>query len=66
MKHLKRAEVNKSHCVACGCCVPMCPRGAIYIKSGVHAEVNNRLCTGCGICSRECPASLIAVKAVRP
>lgn len=64
MKSLKQAVINKRGCVACGCCERVCPRGAIYIKHGVHAEVNNNLCTGCGMCARECPASLIEVKAV--
>ncbi len=29
-----------SECVACGCCVLVCPKGAIHIAFGITAQVN--------------------------
>ena len=60
----KKAQVDAAHCVACGCCVKVCPKGALAIVQGVRAEVNRALCVGCGLCARECPASVIAVQEV--
>lgn len=59
-KALKIACVGKE-CVACGCCVKMCPRGAIYVDKGVIARVNSEKCVGCGICAKACPAAVITV-----
>lgn len=58
----RKAQVNTSDCVACGCCVKVCPRDAIHVIKGLFAQVNEDLCIGCGKCARECPASVIAVK----
>lgn len=58
----RKAEVQKDNCVACGCCVKVCPRGAITVYKGIYAEVNERLCVGCRKCEKECPASVIQMK----
>ena len=55
----RRAVVREDTCVACGCCVKVCPRGAIQILRGITARVNRARCIGCGKCVRECPASVI-------
>ena len=55
----RRAFVASSDCVACGCCVKVCPREAIAIVGGVYARVDEVKCVGCGKCARECPASVI-------
>lgn len=55
----KKAFIPKEKCVACGCCVKICPRAAIRIKHGVYAEVDLEKCVGCGKCAKECPASII-------
>lgn len=55
------AELDKRECVACGCCVKVCPRQAINVKNGIYAMVDERKCVGCGICSKECPASIIKI-----
>lgn len=39
-KNSRRAFVDASHCVACGCCVKVCPRAAIRIANGITAQVD--------------------------
>ena len=34
----RKAFVEQSDCVACGCCVKVCPLGAIQIIKGVNAS----------------------------
>lgn len=57
----KKAFVNSSDCVACGCCVKVCPIGAISIHLGITAKVDEQRCVGCGRCAKECPACVISV-----
>lgn len=61
----RRAVVDQKSCVACGCCVKVCPVGAIEIRKGIAAQVNQDTCVGCGKCARECPASVIEVQEVQ-
>ena len=56
--------VDEAHCVACGCCVKICPLQAIGIVKGLTARVNAEKCVGCGKCARECPASVIVIQEV--
>lgn len=58
----RKAVVNTRECVACGCCVKVCPRNAISIPKGIYAEINTELCIGCGKCTKECPASIITLE----
>ena len=37
--------INARKCVACGNCVPVCPMGAIYLKTGA-GQVLERVRTG--------------------
>ena len=63
MTKLKRkAFVDTISCVACGCCVKVCPIGAIRIEKGVWAQVDMEKCVGCGRCAAECPASVITIR----
>ena len=57
-----RAVVERAACVACGCCVKVCPLGAIEIVRGVAAQIDREGCVGCGRCARECPASVIRLE----
>ena len=57
----KVAGIGKE-CVACGCCVKVCPLGAIEIVRGVAAQIDRERCVGCGRCARECPASVIRLE----
>lgn len=61
----RRAAVNWDACVACGCCVKVCPLSAIQIWHGVRADVDPERCVGCGKCAKECPASVIELREVR-
>ena len=60
----RTAVVDQAVCVACGCCVKVCPLQAIKIIQGVTAQVNREKCVGCGKCARECPASIIQIREV--
>lgn len=60
----KKALVEEDLCVACGCCVKVCPLQAIEIVRGVMAQVRQEKCVGCGKCARECPASVIEIREV--
>ncbi|WP_325199916.1 4Fe-4S binding protein [Oscillibacter sp.] len=60
----RRAVVNGDACVACGCCVKVCPLSAIQVRHGVRAAVDPKRCVGCGKCAKECPASVIIIQEV--
>ena len=60
----KKAFVAQGDCVACGCCVKVCPLGAIRVVKGIMAQVNMDKCVGCGKCAKECPASVIEIREV--
>lgn len=63
MKHLSKnlASVETGLCVACGCCLKVCPRQAISICKGIFAAIDQDACVGCGRCRDECPASVISI-----
>lgn len=63
-KNRRKAVVEERDCVACGCCVKVCPLGAIQVLHGIAARVNLDKCVGCGKCVRECPASVIQLQEV--
>ena len=63
-KKRRRAVVDQKACVACGCCVKVCPLQAIAIIRGVMAQVKAEKCVGCGRCAGECPASVIEIREV--
>ena len=58
----RKALVSTRLCVACGCCMKVCPKNAISIPKGIFAEVDRELCVGCGKCMKECPASVITLE----
>lgn len=39
-KKRRKAVVEESDCVACGCCVKVCPPGAIQVLHGIFARVS--------------------------
>lgn len=65
VRRIRKAVVDKNSCVACGCCVRVCPMLAIEIYKGSMARVNREKCVGCGKCAKECPASVIVIEEVR-
>ena len=61
---MKKIKIEGKLCVACGTCVSVCPRNALYIQQGVHVVVTMQLCVGCGLCSKVCPADIMKVQDV--
>lgn len=57
----RSATIAEQECVACGCCVKVCPLKAINIEKGIFARVDKNKCVGCGKCEKICPASLIKI-----
>ena len=60
----RKAVINTQECVACGCCVKVCPLSAIQVRHGIRAAVDPERCVGCGKCAKECPASVIVLQEV--
>ncbi len=60
----RKAVVSIQDCVACGCCIKVCPRNAISIPDGIYANIRQDLCVGCGKCAKECPASVIELEVI--
>ena len=60
----RRATIDEGACVACGCCMRVCPLSAITVWHGIRAVVDGARCVGCGKCARECPASVITIREV--
>lgn len=58
------AAVETGQCVACGCCVRVCPRAAIEVFHGMWARVDAGRCVGCGKCAAQCPAGVITLEEV--
>ena len=58
----RKAAVHIRECVACGCCIKVCPKNAIAVPRGIYAEINEDLCVGCGKCAKECPASALTLE----
>lgn len=61
MSKIKKVAKISPFCVACGCCVKVCPVHAITIPKGITAVVNEQICVGCGKCEKECPANAIDI-----
>ena len=49
-------------CVACGCCVKVCPKGAVSIVRGIIARVEEEKCVGCGVCAAACPKKCLTLR----
>ena len=64
LRKKRKAIVDASSCVACGCCAKVCPMSAIQIWRGIRAKVDEARCVGCGKCAKECPASVIEIQEV--
>ena len=58
----RKAVIDTNLCVACGCCVKVCPKAAISVPHGIYAVIDELLCVGCGKCTGECPASVISLE----
>ena len=58
----RKAELEKSLCVACGECVKICPREALSVYRGIYAICDKTKCVGCGLCVKNCPANALLIK----
>lgn len=50
-----RIEVNETMCTGCGCCVLICPEGAVDNLPCFIARIDEDLCTACLECIDGCP-----------
>lgn len=64
LRKRKKAFICREDCVACGCCVKVCPTGAVSVFGGSYAVLAGEKCVGCGRCAAECPASVITMREV--
>jgi len=61
----RKAAVSIRECVACGCCIKVCPRQAITVLNCIYAHIDKNLCVGCGACAKECQASIITMEVTK-
>jgi ferredoxin len=54
-----KAIVNIIKCLACGGCISVCPKNALYWNGG-KAKVDHEKCISCAICIRICPLGAIS------
>ncbi len=52
--------VRRDICAYCGCCVSVCPQGALELIDA-YLDVDEDSCTDCGICARVCPLGALEV-----
>lgn len=52
--------VIEKNCTACGCCITLCPVGAISLKNK-KAFIDQKLCLGCGECLCACKFEAIFI-----
>jgi len=53
-----KAKVDKKMCLACGGCISVCPKDAVYMCGG-KAFVTKEKCSSCAICIQICPVGAI-------
>jgi ferredoxin len=63
MNKSKKIAYVSSECVACGCCMKVCPLQAISVPKGIRAEIDENKCVGCAKCALNCPARVITIHA---
>ncbi len=54
-----KPNVIEAKCTACGCCIAICPVGAISMKE--KAFINPKVCIGCGECLCACKFDAIYI-----
>ena len=61
MEKTPRVACVGAECVACGCCVKVCPKNALHVHAGIIARVDGEKCVGCGKCAAVCPAAVVTI-----
>jgi NAD-dependent dihydropyrimidine dehydrogenase PreA subunit len=60
LQHIPRMlKVHRDVCGYCGCCVSVCPEGALELIDAYLSVEEN--CTSCGICAKVCPLGALEV-----
>ncbi len=54
-------EVHREICAYCGCCVSVCPEGALELVDA-YLDIDTNTCKDCGICVRVCPLGALEAK----
>ena len=54
-------EVHSEICAYCGCCVSVCPEGALELVDA-YLDIDMNTCIDCGICVRVCPLGALEAK----
>jgi ferredoxin len=52
-------KVHRDICGYCGCCVSVCPEGALELIDAYLCVEKN--CTSCGVCAKVCPLGALEV-----
>ncbi|MDD5449998.1 MAG: DUF362 domain-containing protein [Candidatus Omnitrophica bacterium] len=55
-----KPRIKEGECASCGCCLEVCPAGAIAWKDG-KAFIAEEICIGCGECLCACKTSAVTV-----
>lgn len=58
-------NIDKTKCVGCSNCVPICPMGAIYIDEDELASINEEACVECYTCYRGLSVENLPAKPLR-
>jgi NAD-dependent dihydropyrimidine dehydrogenase PreA subunit len=53
--------IKRDVCGYCGCCVSVCPQGALELIDA-YLSVEGE-CSSCGVCARACPLGALEVTA---
>lgn len=56
---IRMLKIHRDICGYCGCCVSVCPEGALELIDA-YLEVDDS-CTSCGICAKVCPLGALEV-----